>query len=462
MRLRTRVSPVIQRTTSTRPRLLTATIVVAFALAASRWGTNIGISPFFISDGLIALAVAHLAAGRFTKGSEKRRRGPFATTPLFLAFLMYVVVRAVLSIGQAPTIDLLRDAIPFLYGGLALISGYALVRSDATVQQATARVLRWALTFHLVWVTAVSATGLQQGFAILGPIGNAPVFQIRPDIDVALVSIAAALSLRQVLLRRRVFWNLLAVACGLAVVFITTNTRAGQISLVVSLAVAYALTFAASHRSKGRQLFMVMAVPALLAAALLILPTTTAGQRIIVTLFPAASSGAEAELNAQGTQRARELTWQQVIEWTNAEPGRAVFGSGFGNNFLEQSGTLAYLEGTTYENVRSPHNWLVGTYARLGIIGTVLAASWLVSLGFYIYRRRQRIGESDLFAAASLIVVAITPVALLGVVLEAPFGAIPFFWAAGIVMASRRDASGGQLENSAYAALPTSMSRIIR
>lgn len=421
----------------TRPRLLTATVVVAFVLATSRWGTNIGMSPLFISDVLIALAVAHLAAGRFMKGSVERSPGRAATTPLFGMFLIYVCARALTSIGQAPALDLLRDAIPFLYGALALVSGYALMRSDLVSQQATARVLRWALTIHLIWVTGVSATGLQRGFALLGPLGNAPVFQIRPDIDVALVSIAAALSLRQLLLRRRMFWNLVAIVCGLAVVFVTTNTRAGQISLVISLAVAYALTFAASREVKGRQLFMVMAVPALLAVAILIIPSTTAGQRIIVTVFPAASSGAEAELNAQGTQRAREMTWEQVIGWTNADPARAVFGSGFGNNFLEQSGTLAYLEGTTYENVRSPHNWLVGTYARLGLVGSVLAAAWLASLAVFIYRRRQQMGESDLFATASLMVVAITPVALLGVVLEAPFGAIPFFWAAGIVMASR-------------------------
>jgi O-antigen ligase len=111
-----------------------------------------------------------------------------------------------------------------------------------------------------------------------------------------------------------------------------------------------------------------------------------------------------------------------------------MVGSGFGNDFLEESGTKAFLEGTTYNNVRSPHNWFVGIYARMGVIGLGLIAAVVVQLVFIMWRNRVRIGSDPLLSMCALIILSILPVATLGVVLEAPFGAVPFFWAAGILM----------------------------
>lgn len=427
------------------PRLLAGTIVVAFILAFSRWGTNIGFAPLFISDVLIAFAVFHLLATRSVKGTPAAVGG--RVTPLFVAFFVYFVIRFVTSVGQSSALDWLRDGVPFAYGLLAFVSAYSLARSSDATRAATVRVLRWALTVHLGWLAIVSVSGNVEGFDVLGPIGQAPLFQVRPDIDAAFAGMAAALCLRQVLLHRRRFWNLAGLALAGFVVFGTMGTRAGQLSFLLAVAVIYAFTFAASHQAKGRQLLMVFLVPLIAVAALTIIPTTEGGQRLIATIAPTLSADASLQANAEGTQRARELTWGQVIEWTNDEPARAMFGSGFGNNFLAESGTLNYLEGTTYTNVRSPHNWFVGIYARLGIVGTILVAMWVLQLGRILWTRRVDVGSDDLAATCAATIVAILPVATLGVVLESPFGAIPFFWAAGIVMAMR-------LPSSAEAARP--------
>jgi O-antigen ligase len=124
-----------------------------------------------------------------------------------------------------------------------------------------------------------------------------------------------------------------------------------------------------------------------------------------------------------------------VIDWTNEEPVRQLVGSGFGNDFLAESGTKAFLEGTTYTNVRSPHNWFVGIYARMGLVGLALALAVIGQAGWAVWKNRRRIGADPVLAISALVIASILPVASLGVVLEAPFGAVPFFWALGVIHA---------------------------
>ncbi len=419
------------------PRLLVGTFVVAFILASSRWGTNIGVSVLFISDVLIAFSLVHLFLTRSLRGNPGKDSRFSLVTPLFGVFFAFVLFRFVLAIGQSDIIDWLRDGVPFVYGIMAFVSAASLVRSCEATRASTVRVFRWALTIHLLWVAAVGFSGNGNGFDFLGPLSSAPVFQIRPDIDVALMAVAAGLNLRQFILGRSRFWNAAGIVLVIAVVFTATGTRAGQIALLLCLAGSFIATYAASSKLRNKQMLMVIAVPAVLAVVLVALPSTTAGARLVSTIAPALSGGTAAEVNAAGTTRARELTWNMVISWTNEEPVRAVVGSGFGNDFLSESGALSNLEGTRYTDVRSPHNWFVGIYARLGILGCALAVLWCMQLLAIIWRRRALVGSDDLLTMSSLTVLAILPVATLGVVLEAPFGAIPFFWAAGVVMSYR-------------------------
>jgi O-antigen ligase len=422
-----------------RPGLLVGSVVVAFVLALSRWGTNIGIGPLFISDLLIGLSLVSTLVSSSTREPFPVNRAILGRpTLLFSAFFLYFVLRFLLSLGSAPLLDWARDGVPFAYGVLAYLSGYSLARSTPAMREKTVRLFRWALTVHVIWVAFISFGGFEAGFDVLGPFGSAPAFQLRPDIEVALISVAAALYVRQVILGRHKYWNLCGIALSAAVVFLTTATRAGQFSFLLCLTFAYIVSFVGTRKVPTKQLVLALLAPIGICAVLLILPTTTAGQRLLATVAPSFAGGNAAQVNAQGTERARVLVWEGVIDWTNAEPGRALFGAGFGPDFLSSSGTDFYLEGSTFENVRSPHNWLVGVYARLGIIGAALAALWLIQLLFMIVRRLRHAADEDLSFFSATTILAIVPVAALGVILEAPFGAIPFFWASGIVMASAK------------------------
>ena len=119
-----------------------------------------------------------------------------------------------------------------------------------------------------------------------------------------------------------------------------------------------------------------------------------------------------------------------------------MFGAGMGVDFLEESGTLHYLEGTEYTGVRSPHDYLIGSFARLGLVGVGLILAILVNLLHRMARFRRRIAEDELLMFAALTVIAMIPVASFGVVLEAPFGAVPFWWAAGLLLALAPATSG--------------------
>lgn len=438
--------------TSTREKALFGTAAVTLILGASRWGSNIGANPVFLTDALIGLAVL----GFLVHGSQRPTAADtdwsttYSPPPALLLFFTYVVTRVIASYGYTPRAEWLRDAAPFMYAFLAFFSAAAVVRSSPEARARTVRVLRWALVFHLVWMLSVLATGRDKAGLVSVPFGGAPLFQIRPDIDAALAAVLAGLCLRQFLLGQHRALSALGVLGPVAAV-LSLQTRAGLLSLIVALAVAFVLSYAASAHNIDRRTSMVIMIPVALIGVWLTLPLSGPGQRLLATIDPTSSTSAAAA-QAQGTQNARMETWSTIIEWTDEGPSRSLIGSGFGNNFLDQSGTLSFLQGTTYEGVRSPHNWFVGNFARLGLVGVALSIAICAQLLVLISRHRRRIGEDALLTLSALIVVCILPVATLGVVLEAPFGAVPFWWAAGIIFAVRHPMSLGRASSSRRAA----------
>jgi len=414
-------------------RVLVGTAAVALVLGLSRWGTNIGFSPLFITDVLIAFSLVNWALSSRMKGARPVTGWVSRATPTFLfqAFFFFMLARFLFAVGNGPIFMWLRDGIPFLYGIMAFVAARSLAISEASTRAKTMRVFWYAMGFHLVWTSLVHFTGTNAGFPVPG-IFSAPVFQLRPDIDSAIIAVTVGMCLRQLLVGKHKFWALAGMLVGVITVF-TLGTRAGLISVFVALALSFGLTYAATHKLNRRRVAMVLSVPALILIIAIALPATTPGQRLIATI-DSSQSGTGAQQNAQGTQRAREMVWTAIIDWTGKDTARQLVGSGFGNDFLEESGSKTLLEGTTYTNVRSPHNWFVGIYARMGLVGLALSIAFIGQLLAIMARHRQRIGDDPLFSLSALTIVAILPVASLGVVLEAPFGAVPFFWAAGILM----------------------------
>lgn len=424
---------------SIRPRAIVGTAAVALILACGRWGSNLGNSPIFLTDilillGLIGWFIASAKQGprEFSGWVPSRRPGV-----VFVIFFVFVCFRVAFSISNGPVLDWIRDAAPFLYGFLAFVSAVTLARSSPQARARTIKVFWWALSFHLLWMIGVTITGFT---GLQTPIGEAPIFEVRPDIDAAILGVGAGMYLLHLFTTKKRFWAIAAFSASIACVLLM-NSRAALLSLGVSLVLAFAIRYSTTPGRSSARTAMQLIVPVLVIVALVVLPTTAPGQRILATIDRSQAS-TDGQRNAQGTERARQLVWARVVEWTNEDTARQLVGSGFGNDFLTQSGTVQYLEGSTYDNVRSPHNWFIGIYARMGIVGLVLALLVCLQLVLLIIRNRKMLGDSPLLAVSGLIVVGFLPVATLGVVLEAPFGAVPFWWAAGVIFTLRKRRSG--------------------
>lgn len=294
--------------------------------------------------------------------------------------------------------------------------------------------LWWALLVHLGWVSAVVLGGIPSGGFPRMPNSDVAFLSVRSDVDMAFLGLVAALILRRIIRNEcnRV-WGIIGLLLAVATAA-SLHSRAGLISLAVALVISYWLAY--STANKGRHVAMTMAVPVILAVSIAGLAQTTPGERLLASIS-STSTGSLNEQSARGTERARELTWSGVTEWTLEDGSRTVFGSGFGNDFLEESGVKQYLEGSEYVDVRSPHNWFVGIFARMGVVGLGLTVAVLAAAAAIVVRNRRQINEDELLTTATLGAAVLIPVGTLGVVLESPFGAIPFWWFLGILFSVR-------------------------
>lgn len=438
-------------------KALVCTLAVALMLGGTRWGSYIGYSPLFLTDILIAVSVVDRFLGRSRYGARKVHDGALRASPilLFTVFYTYVVFRGLLS-PEILTMNWLRDLMPFLYGVLAFLSAADYAHSTAEERKKTMKYLWWALISHLVWVSVVVLGRVPVSSFPHMPASDVPVLSTRPDVDMAFLGLTAALLLRR-LIRRECsrFWGTIALLLAV-VTTVSMHSRAGLISLALALALSFGLTYSSAPQRGNRRFWMAAAVPVALAVSLAGLAQTTPGERLLASIT-STSSGSLNEQSARGTERARELTWDGVTAWTFDDTQRTIVGSGFGNDFLAQSGVIQYLEGTQYVSVRSPHNWFIGILARVGIVGLVLIGGVIASAAAIISRNRRRISEDETLTSAALGLVVILPVAALGVVLESPFGAIPFWWFLGIIMTLRATATDSKSHLSHARQKPTTV-----
>jgi len=421
-----------------RPRVLAGTFAAVLALGAGRWGAYIGKPPLFLTDILVFAACARLIWEN--ERVPGRRTAPVRIAP-FLILLGWSFLRFIGG-GQL-NLTALRDAVPYFYAVLGVVSALAWARSTTAQRERTARVLVWALGLHAAWVFVdeLIMPSLSARLPVVSRTQGLHVLSIRPDFDVAIAGAFAAYLLSRVL-RTGLTWRLgvgLAVALGAVV---ATDKRSGILGAAVPLAAVawgglrhWRISYQARMSIAG---FLALSV----AAIALLLPSTVAGQRLLSSVGLSSANAAHG-VNSVATQNARERAWGSVERYSEAQPARFLAGVGFGPDFMTQSGALVELVGPAAgtspgTDPRSPHSWWIGTQARLGVIGlgvvVVLAFMLLRQIGalYEVSRQSDELPLIGLLVVLSLIV----PLSL-GVIMEAPFGAVPFFWCAGIVLNRR-------------------------
>lgn len=407
---------------------------VALMLFGTRWGSYLGYAPLFITDLLLGGAFLYWVVSESTvRNRSNRGRLGRPGIPLVM-FILFVVLRAAVS-PYALTMDWVRDLVPFLYATVAFLSAATYAHTGPEGRAKTMRLLWWALNGHLAWTLAVNLGLLQPGSLPSIPRSGITFLTQRPDVDMAVVGITAALYVRRLMIMRKRTWPLLGLLlCAVAVGGF--GSRAGLLAALSAVAIAYVCTLAAQNNANRKLNWIVMA-PVMLAIAVIAMGQTQVGEKVLATVGLEAATS-QHQRSALGTANARELAWQEIIDWTGEDTGRALVGVGFGPNFVQESGAESSLSGTQYEGVRSPHNWFVGVYARMGLLGLGVTAFVVLSTLWHTWNIRRTVGTSELLTLSAAGVVAILIVATLGVVLESPFGAIPFWWFLGILVSDGR------------------------
>lgn len=290
------------------------------------------------------------------------------------------------------------------------------------------------------------------------------LFEIRADVDMALLGVLSALSI--VLATKYFKWGfvLYFVSGWSWFILMSLDSRAGLISGLVSVAMAIVWTFNRKDLTTKRKIQKSgFAIAVIAIFAFLAVPQSSVQNRFIglsdvakqivssekpepdspqgIVSTDTVSEKVEVDaMSGAGTAGARLNAWKSLISWEFSHPERTMIGVGFGENFMISSGAGELLLGNNdprIESVRSPHNYLIGTQARIGLVGTSLLLLFgicYLMLAFRYFARYRSSREILLFIAVTL-PAAFVPIAFVGVVLESPFGAIPFWWASGILIA---------------------------
>lgn len=419
----------VVRPSQGRSPFLVSLLLCLYMIGTSRWGSYFGIpgAPFFIGDALFALALGQVAVHVSRNRSSLRA---LAQAPLVLLLVIALAGWAVLRMatGLDTSTTALRDFAPYAYALLAISAFLLPTRSESEWRGA----IYGVLGFHATWLVGLP---LVPGFPWnLPDLGNdAVLFVARPDFDSAVCGVAAALALHDVLhdAKPRRLWHttlLLAFAAVNVYAMATLETRAGFLAGVFAMAAVAVTKFIPGHdrqdglapRRRRWQLAVAFMAVIVSSAALLLTPT---GTRIVQGIQSPSSQ-------AHGTISVRQSVWNRVDLYVFRSAKRTAVGIGFGRNFIDESGSRNALEGETFQNVRSPHNYVVGTLARLGVAGALLAMLIIVlGWGLAVSRLRRPCGAITTLAAT--LCLALPVIALLGVVFESPFGALAYFWAVG-------------------------------
>jgi hypothetical protein len=393
-------------------------LVSLYLLATGRWGSYVGPPgvPVYIGDVGVALAVLQvsIAVVRGKTSLRHLRNSPLILL-LVVTLLAYAGVR--LAAGLHLSVVALRDVAPYGYAVVAVLTFLLPARAHPAFRPA----IYGVLVFHLAWASGLRLLpGYPWHLPVLGT--DAMIFVIRPDSR----------------WKSWAPWQLAGLAgfAALSTVgMLAISTRAGMLAGATALAAVvlsarrtiWSRRLAPGQRTVVRAAVTIGALGLVVAAGL-----TPAGSRLL------SGFGIGTQDGASGTVNARIDVWSRVGDYVISRPDRTAVGVGFGRDFIAESGAAAALEGI-YQNVRSPHNYVVGTLARLGVAGALLTAIVILMGWWWAMSTLTRWDTDPPTVLACLVAIAIPIAGLLGVVLESPFGAIPYFWALGQLAASRPD-----------------------
>jgi O-antigen ligase len=421
--------------------VVVTTVVIGYVIADrffAYFGFQIGSVPVYPGEIAIVIGLATLtfglrAPGRWTTGRS--------WAILFLAWAAFVFL---LRLPGQPFIDSVRD-FSFVYYAAFAIFGFKLPweRFDTRAFSVIAYVFVAQLCFSMLELVKPFPQSWLGGYA---------QFFGRPDIEGATLAagvgfflladdrlrmprvprvliILAEIAVALLTASRAVFLCLLLV---LGVVLLSKRARAFRLPVLAGL-VAGGLILVAFPRAgfdtdRGELRFTTTFVR--LGATFGLAPEETSaagGPR-----SGHATSGSSSNLSpvvAEATLNWRTHWWAKLLQDSLDRPSWLVLGRGFGPNLATE---VHYVGTDPQHPLRAPHDIAIDVLARLGVIGLLLWVGWMLTVAAAGLRAARRPGPQGTLALWMLLYWAcIMIVAMLGVILESPFGAAPFFFLTG-------------------------------
>jgi hypothetical protein len=386
-------------------------IGVSLSLFGGRWISYIGLPNYnlFLVDILYFLGVAGIMI--FQNGSFNAKNTMMVTFLLSL-FISFQLSR---NLGY-PLVTRLRDLVPFLY----LLTTAVIIRKFPTSAWIrTIRLVRFATVFGAIWTDLVMV-GILKEFLAPQQFSGVPIFSARWDHSG--ISICVGLLLWGSFPRAKLKESI-PVRLFLLMSILLQYSRASYLGLLFVIASVY---FATKFRRKiGSDLkasflkvcavLFIIGMPTLTLLAPII-PQNSALSRIGVENIFSPSKLIQDTRNS-GTANARIEAQKLLTSWLY-QNDLEYLGAGPGREMVLESNAYSFLSGA--RDVRSPHSWFYGNFGRFGFLGLFL---WHFVCFLYLRAQKSRLRIYD-FPKNILMVIYL--IALFGVVMESPFGILPF------------------------------------
>ncbi len=386
-------------------------IGVSLSLFGGRWISYIGLPNYnlFLVDILYFLGVAGIMI--FQNGSFNAKNTMMVTFLLSL-FISFQLSR---NLGY-PLVTRLRDLVPFLY----LLTTAVIIRKFPTSAWIrTIRLVRFATVFGAIWTDLVMV-GILKEFLAPQQFSGVPIFSARWDHSGIAICVGLLLwgSFPRAKLKESI-----PVRLFLLMSILLQYSRASYLGLLFVIASVY---FATKFRRKiGSDLkasflkvcavLFIIGMPTLTLLAPII-PQNSALSRIGVENIFSPSKLVQDTRNS-GTANARIEAQKLLTSWLY-ENDLEYLGAGPGREMVLESNAYSFLSGA--RDVRSPHSWFYGNFGRFGFLGLFL---WHFVCFLYLRAQKSRLRIYD-FPKNILMVIYL--IALFGVVMESPFGILPF------------------------------------
>ena len=411
--------------------------ITGLVLAFGRWATQIWIGPFPIMDLFIqSLILTAISIYGFRLGiyfSESTLKFLNFSLLLIYGYSVLKIASGVMT-GNYPINLIIRDEMSFFVIGeiIFFCCIFQNIFSDKDMEMRLEKMFIFVgMVSFLQCAASLLFTDLHGWEVQFSPMEfQANLFSVRSDQFATAVSPLIATSIYNITSRKRLFINLALLFMTLLLIFAELPSRAVLISTLLTLVLSWSISNSWKKKTPAMNALKISITVLISPFIFLMLSTLISFQRLLSGLgLKLDSSDTSPILNgAIGTQSARQQAWTLILnDWSNSY---LLNGYPAGYHFIKESGALFFLSGS--EDVRWPNNFFISCLVRNGIFFGVILIVCCITLVYVSFLNTKLNSRSLLDLQIMVLQVSTILVSCFGVVLESPFGYLPFAVASSI------------------------------